>query len=237
MSKEIKTFLNDLMKLLEENEYFSKMNKNDNFLYSILKILEYNKLLSKNTKISKKLEKEIGELIYKYDKIIMNNKVLDFIKNKNKINIPYSVLIIAKKICELSNWEITNLELQKILYIINMLYLGKNNKPLIKEKFEAWMYGPVVPELYEITRVFGADEIEKWMFNDIDNLEDKKTNDFVENCYNQLKDFKPSELVALTHIKNGAWDKNYKSDETNLIPNEDIIKEFKDNYITLKNKI
>ena len=142
----------------------------------------------------------------------------------------YQVEIIAKKICELSDWQITNIELQKIIYVVNMLYLGKNNTPLIKENFEAWMYGPVVPELYDITRIFGANKIEKWIFNDIENLDNQETNEFIEKYYNQLKDFKPFELVSLTHKKQGAWSKNYQSNKTNIISREDIRKEFEDLY-------
>jgi|GEM_PF-6636616 len=53
-------------------------------------------------------------------------------------------LSAARAICELRDWEVSNLELQKILYIAHMVYLGETDShPLIKENFEAWDYGPV----------------------------------------------------------------------------------------------
>lgn len=36
----------------------------------------------------------------------------------------------AKKICKLSNWTITNLKLQKIIYFSHVLYLGEKNECL-----------------------------------------------------------------------------------------------------------
>ena len=55
----------------------------------------------------------------------------------------------------MSNWTLTNLELQRMLYISNMLYLGKYNKPLVKGSFQARIYGPVHVQLYERVRQYG----------------------------------------------------------------------------------
>ena len=73
---------------------------------------------------------------------------------------------VAKKICELSNWTVTNLKLQKILYLAQMVHLGRNNgDPLIDEKFEAWMYGPVLPNLYKIMKEFGGSPVRNRFYN------------------------------------------------------------------------
>lgn len=47
--------------------------------------------------------------------------------------------------------RLTPLQVQKILYFANMLYIGENGntKSLIRNKFLTWKYGPVVRELYE----------------------------------------------------------------------------------------
>lgn len=51
----------------------------------------------------------------------------------------------AKKICELSNWTLCNLKLQKLLYLCQLVHLGRHSIPLMDEIFEAWDYGPVLP--------------------------------------------------------------------------------------------
>jgi uncharacterized phage-associated protein len=43
----------------------------------------------------------------------------------------------------------TNMKLQKMLYYQQGFHLAYFNTPLFDEEIEAWMYGPVVPEMYE----------------------------------------------------------------------------------------
>lgn len=38
-----------------------------------------------------------------------------------------NVFEVAKKICEAGNWEVTNLQLQKMLYIAQVLYIGQSD--------------------------------------------------------------------------------------------------------------
>jgi len=46
-------------------------------------------------------------------------------------------LLAARTICELRDWSVSNLELQKILYFAQMIHLGETDgHPLIGENFE-----------------------------------------------------------------------------------------------------
>jgi uncharacterized phage-associated protein len=51
---------------------------------------------------------------------------------------------------------VTNLRLQKLLYYAQAWYLALRDEPLFGERIEAWVYGPVVPEVYRAFRDFGA---------------------------------------------------------------------------------
>lgn len=66
----------------------------------------------------------------------------------------YSALHIANYLISLANLEeedfITNLKLQKLLYYAQGFHLALFEKPLFTEKIEAWQYGPVVPNVYQI---------------------------------------------------------------------------------------
>lgn len=44
--------------------------------------------------------------------------------------------------------EITPLKLQKLVYYTQAWSLVRDGQPMFAEQFEAWRYGPVVPELY-----------------------------------------------------------------------------------------
>lgn len=43
---------------------------------------------------------------------------------------------------------ITNLKLQKLVYYAQAWFLANKHKSLFEEDFEAWVHGPVLPELY-----------------------------------------------------------------------------------------
>jgi uncharacterized phage-associated protein len=66
----------------------------------------------------------------------------------------YNAIDIANKIiAKASNSEadelICNMKLQKMLYYMQGFHLAFFETPLFNEEIEAWMYGPVVPSVYE----------------------------------------------------------------------------------------
>jgi uncharacterized phage-associated protein len=72
----------------------------------------------------------------------------------------YKALDIANKILAKSSQSdsdelISNMKLQKLLYYMQGFYLAYFDKPLFDEEIEAWMYGPVVPSVYENFKSFG----------------------------------------------------------------------------------
>jgi uncharacterized phage-associated protein len=140
-----------------------------------------------------------------------------------------SSLQAAYEICKLSNWSITNLQVQKILYLAHMVYLGQNKDPLIKEdeKFEAWMYGPVLPQLYNQLKIFGSTPIQAYFFSLEEDEQTRKEKLGLKNAWDNLKNKKSWELVGLTHRENGAWAKVYDSMSNKTITNSLILEEYK----------
>ena len=66
----------------------------------------------------------------------------------------YKALDIAHKIMKtLSNNDagelVSNMKLQKLLYYQQGFHLAYFETPLFNENIEAWMYGPVVPSVYD----------------------------------------------------------------------------------------
>jgi uncharacterized phage-associated protein len=133
----------------------------------------------------------------------------------------------AYKICELSDWTVTNLEIQKILYLANMVYLGRNNTLLINEEFEAWKYGPVLPKLYNLLKRFGISPIKKYVFdNEVKIINDDKINQLLTEAWEKLGYKANWELVSMTHRENGAWKKVYEENKNNTITIDHIRNEY-----------
>ena len=138
-------------------------------------------------------------------------------------------LSAGKHLGVLSGWSKTNLELQKILYIAHMIHLGIDKKPLVRDHFQAWLFGPVHPVLYYKAKIFGAKPVRN-IFRSIEDLDEKQSEAITLNrIFGLVSEFSGAKLVAVTHCSYGAWAKNYRPDAMGIIiPNEDILKEFEE---------
>ncbi|WP_018875273.1 Panacea domain-containing protein [Thioalkalivibrio sp. ALJ8] len=138
-----------------------------------------------------------------------------------------SAISAAKAICEASDWSVSNLALQKILYIAHMVHYGRTGQPLIDESFEAWDYGPVVPAVYHRAKAFGSDPVGN-VFHGARPIEDERALKVIEQTVASLKDKHPGDLVEITHWDGGAWSKHYPKGRNQIIPHDDIFREYID---------
>jgi uncharacterized phage-associated protein len=142
---------------------------------------------------------------------------------------PVSALSAARTLCEARNWRISNLELQKLLYIAEMYLLGLTGHSLINEDFEAWDYGPVVPEVYSRARGFGKGPVPN-VFHWVPPIPaNSPERSFLFDLAAQTKKFSAGQLVNITHWPGGAWAAHYRPGEHGIkIPKIDILKEYRD---------
>ncbi|MDE7217151.1 MAG: SocA family protein [Helicobacter sp.] len=113
---------------------------------------------------------------------------------------------LAKYIINTSPRRMSNLELQKTIYFVELDY-RKHNKGqhLINDKFKAWRYGPVVPKVYEEYRKYGPDLIERTDENIALEIETGVIDRSIDRCSNR----KSWELVEESHRNDGAWQKSF----------------------------
>ena len=138
-------------------------------------------------------------------------------------------MAVARRICELSHWQVSNLKLQKLLYLSQLLFIRESKGGrLICEDFYAWRHGPVIPQVFYAFRRLKHLPIEKSSMEGI-----KKTvfSDRVERFLKETCDFYyeyPSwSLVDVTHDKIGAWAKRYtRYGKRPVIAFSDILAEY-----------
>lgn len=136
-----------------------------------------------------------------------------------------NVFAVAQKLCEARDWNISNLELQKMLYIAQVLHLGIFGKHLFRGNFEAWDYGPVIPDVYHKFKIFGNKSIQKWAFPEIKEECSAEENSFISAVAKLLSELKPFQLVGLTHRKDTAWEKVYVPGAKDIYISEDDMKQ------------
>ncbi len=106
----------------------------------------------------------------------------------------YSVYDVAEWF--LQKEKMTHKKLQKMCYYAQAWSYALLNEPLMDTKFEAWIHGPVSPELYNKYKG------NSWKDLEPENRElsfDPKTVDLLESVYVTYKDLSGNSLEALTH--------------------------------------
>lgn len=111
---------------------------------------------------------------------------------------------------------VSNLQLQKILYYIQVHFLKKKGIPFFKDEIEAWQFGPVIPTVYYQYTAFGPAPITMFKTQKID-LEQEEKKD-LEQIVKEKAILSILEIVADTNKKGKAWDLYYKVNERNVIP-------------------
>lgn len=140
---------------------------------------------------------------------------------------------IAAHFVKLSNAkeenDLTNLKLQKILYLAQGTWLGKTSgsSELFSDEIEAWKLGPVVREVYSNYAECGASPITELDIPDADAKDTlpREIATFLNQVWETYGKYSASYLVDLTH-KQTPWVKNYKEDQKLTIPKSDLVSFF-----------
>ena len=139
----------------------------------------------------------------------------------------YLIFLASQENQEKEREGVTNLKLQKVLYLAQAYYLAKLGKPLFAEKLEAWNYGPVVPEVYRKLKRYGS--------KPIISEEDKSTlaeedKEVLRKVWDTFGGYSASRLVDIVHAHTPWKEANNSVDK--VISNKAI----KDYYAPLLNK-
>ena len=134
----------------------------------------------------------------------------------------------ARYVCEQSDWRISNLSLQKILYLAQLEFMGEHDGARLTDTgFEAWDYGPVSPNLYHKIKIFGASPVEDVFFDALNLREESPRRRALQETCDMYLNLPPGELVEMTHWDFGAWALNYEPGVKNIpISDRDILSEF-----------
>lgn len=126
---------------------------------------------------------------------------------------------------ERTDWVISNLKLQKVLYFLQAQYLVSYNKRLFDDEIEAWGIGPVVPSVYQEYKIFGSASIPG--FNKQMPRIVKEDAILIDEMLERLRNMSSTYLTQIT-IRQTPWIRNYSSYCTRIIPVVEIRDYFKE---------
>ena len=110
--------------------------------------------------------------------------------------------------------QITNLKLNKLVYLAQEESLRCDGIALFEDDIEAWQYGPVVRSVYNEFKKFGRAPIAKPSRAVQGNAHAERIVDATAAKYSKLTAF---DLVNVTHAKGGAWERAYSPGCDNVI--------------------
>lgn len=116
--------------------------------------------------------------------------------------------------CDGQERPVTNLALQKVVYFCHVWSLIELRRPLIRHKFEAWEFGPVLPYLYrefknydrapivgrarQIDPADGKHRVVRYSF-------DPETESLLREIAGFYCRLRAGDLVELSHAEGGPW--------------------------------
>lgn len=106
------------------------------------------------------------------------------------------------------NHTITNLKLNKLVYLAYARYLHRGNK-LFFDEVQAWKYGPVVPNVYQAFKSSGKNPITTAPVD----VFSSDVIDVVRDVWQDFGNLGAFDLMELTHKKGSAWYKVYKDNQ------------------------
>ena len=113
----------------------------------------------------------------------------------------------------------TPLQIIKLVYFCHGWMLGLYERPLVRQRVQAWLYGPVVVDVYRGLKRYGGEPVARRMSvadEDFDELEE----DLVDQVHEKYGSLSGRELSRLTHAVGTPWHQVwYGKGRNSIIPN------------------
>lgn len=152
----------------------------------------------------------------------------------------FNVDILANYLHHL-NKRITPIKLQKGLYFLFAYYgafhcsddregicegYQEEAKYLFEAEFEAWQYGPVIPDVYSKfkNKSYGDDAAVKFAIEEVGKHPEVKL--FIDELFEQINSVSDFNLVDRSH-DDLVWKNAYEKGSSTVMGNEEIVSEYK----------
>lgn len=141
----------------------------------------------------------------------------------------YDSRSVANEFLRLANnagRTLTNMQVQKLVYIAHGYSLAILNKPLIDDRVEAWRYGPVIRPLYDSLRQYGAGVVSEPIKDAPKESTSETDRALIARVLNAYGRYSGNQLSTITHREDGPWREIYQPNaffNNDTIP-DDVIK-------------
>ncbi|MDA8002988.1 MAG: DUF4065 domain-containing protein [Alphaproteobacteria bacterium] len=150
----------------------------------------------------------------------------------------YPGMLVADYVIWSGEGKFTPLQIGKLVYISHGYTLALENRRLVRDRIEAWKYGPVVPAIYHALKHNGGSRVSRLQYcnTGVDSesmrervdffkrVIDQKDRDIIKRvlvCYGHLTG---RDLSRITHAKGTPWSECYRPDQLHIRIPDPLIK-------------
>ena len=120
------------------------------------------------------------------------------------------------RLAEIEKRPLTNMQLQKLVYIAHGFDLAINDTALIADRVEAWTWGPVIPTLYQTLKKYGSRPVTE-PIADVPAISEGDTS-LVDEVWKGYGRYTAARLSAITHQTGSPWDVVWRLEAFGTIP-------------------
>lgn len=135
----------------------------------------------------------------------------------------FSAIAVANVFIDLakeSDNSLSNMQLQKLVYIAHGFSLALLDKALIYNDVKAWQYGPVYPKLYKKLRKYGAGKVVDFLDCDEKLANDNEFMEVIRGVWKAYGKMSGGELSARTHSPKTPWSQCWEKEPYSNISDE-----------------
>lgn len=198
---------------------------------------EYSDIMKKALSSPAFMSKKLHENKEKISSAAYSKAIDAIMQLENLFSVSNKMLRVISYIFEKLE-EVTPLMLQKLLYFIQGESYALNKKPMFYETCQAWVHGPVYPEVYDMFRDFKYNPIEDARFAIFEGTEDELTNEerkVIDLVVNTFGEYSGKVLERITH-EEIPWKLAREGYADNIPSNEVILVEDIATFYTEKNE-
>jgi len=121
--------------------------------------------------------------------------------------------VVANRFLDLASQQgkqLTPMQLLKLVYIAHGWMLGLTGRPLIEQNVEAWQYGPVVRDVYNGVRTYGANPVRTPIWAPPGQSLDGAEDHMVQQVFNLYGNMGGIALSNITHMPETPWAETYR---------------------------
>lgn len=197
---------------------------------------EYSNVIKSALSSPKFMIKKLSENKEKISATAYKKAMNSALQLKNLFSVSDKMLWVISRIFNQLE-EVTPLMLQKLLYLIQGESYSVNGKPMFAEDCQAWVHGPVYPEVYEMFRDFKYNPIDDARFAIFEGADDKLSEcdrQIIDLALDVFGEYGGKVLEKITHQQT-PWKLARKGYADDIRSNEIITKESIKNYYSEKN--